>query len=771
MLSDQKVIGLINTIALTPDEGSSLYSPKTGTPTWIPFGNFTFYPNSGRNTGSNNSTVFATYAMEQIAPYDCYGLRLTFSNYIRDTAQTTYWGEMPNYNPIRIKGKILLDSGIEIPLSFGGRETGVCSPTGFLISDPVGCAITAGSRYTIVTKPDVAHITQPSAPFATASGSSSGISAGNYFVAYKKVWADGTKSPLSIASTQLTTTSGQNIVITSPANPSDGSIGYEGYLTMIGASASTPFYGVGGIWVWGTDMTIKAMVTSTNQFGVEPGLPGIYNIPTGPSLSGGSSAGGTLNAIEWATVLNYDLSFTGGTRTSNTYNTGAYGPVLIEGLMPLSSKISVAIVGDSREQGVGDNGYRGSNGGGYYYRIVGIQTGIHYNRNITPFCGQVKLASSGETLLQAVSKYQFSKRETIAGKCTHWATDYGVNDLKLTGGGSAPTLANLVTFAKKCLTAPWRCFVCRTIEPFTNCPATGTGQAFSTIADQTMYNDQTGGHTGNLFEAYRRAYNRVLILGSQSGITTTNELLWANYSSDLNPASNPYAGGNGAATQFASNYPFVQGSESLKVAGATKIVTTDYTYLETSTINGVNYASGVTLLSAPANGASVTMSYTGMPGFKSLIAGWDSSAGTRTVILDPCGAIEVDANGVLGTNGGWWRPTDLSSPIATYTGASGSSTGTINTSGTFTHDQYQGKILVITADPLTSSAIGQASTITSNTTSAFTVAGFSVAPSSNATIVVANGYTYDGGHCSTQGYLAMISSSPVASSIFVAPEL
>jgi hypothetical protein len=220
------------------------------------------------------------------------------------------------------------------------------------------------------------------------------------------------------------------------------------------------------------------------------------------------------------------------------------------------------------------------------------------------------------------------------------------------------------------------------------------------------------------------------------------------YAGTPGPSTNFYGGGNGTAVAFLTRQPFAQGSETVKVAGATKTVTTDYTYLGTQTINGVNYASGVTFTAAPANAATVTASYTAAAGSKNL-------GGPLVDLYDAAGLLECDSSGVAGTGGGWWAP-DTSSVRATGTPTAVTSSSITDSGKAFATDQHRGYSIRITADPVAPTAVGQVRTIAWNTATFVQVAtNWTVNPSTSASYEIADSPTQDGTHPTTKSHVAL----------------
>ena len=669
------------------------------------------------DAANTTASTGVTTRLSEVAPFDVVAIRLVYANW-----QNAFGScESPGYNGYRVKAaahkagtaapdRAVADFGV--PGTFGGREFGHCAPGALLISDPMPIGIKAGERYWHESYADAFLGAGPAAPTLTLAAGGSLANTTTYGVCLTYVYPDGTESLPSAESTVTTSSGNLSFTVTAPAT-TPGVIGYRTYYGV----------GTGGQKYENTNVPMQPLGTNaTIAFAISPNalnrtVRTLTNVglPVGRGLLG--DVGGASLGEASSTGRDYvmpDISWVGGPSFA-----GVFSPVAVLGLAA-DGKLhtSVALQGDSIQAGTGDGGYGGALGG-FGFRALANQTQqMPYDKTKTPKLGFLTAAQGGETAGQWAAPQGSVKRRALSELATTVFDNYGTND---TGNGSAPVYASILLNLN--YYAGRKKYFRATIDPKTT-----SADGFKTVANQTIANTDA--------EADRRALNNC-IKGATGAVAVTGEALFRSAGTAV-PTDNLYSGGNGTATKFFTAYPFRQGTETVKVAGATKALTTDYTYRGTATINGIAYASGVTFVSAPANAATVTMDYTKIGSFGSL-TGYSG-------FFDTAAAVEVNGAGTPGSNGGFWAAADTASGF-TSTATSTSSTTVNDTTKAWTPDQWRGMAVIITADAGTPAAVGQVNGIQSNTATQLKLGGsWTTTPSATATYQVFNPMVIDGTH-------------------------
>jgi hypothetical protein len=683
-------------------------------------------PVKSGGSATSPTSVGVTNRYSEVAPFDLVAVQLVYANW-----QNYLVGESPNYNGYRVKaavhkgGTAAPDRALTdwmAPGTFGGREYGYCQPGGFLLTDPIWISVRQGERWFHESYADVYLGAAPAAPTLTATGSGGSFGAGTAYVVISYVYPDGSES-LPSAEGSVTITAGQSIVVTAPA-AQPGISGWRAYIAQPNSSAGTVKYEspTAPMAPLGTNITFSGSFATSNLHRIARN-PSNVGLPLGQGFLGG--IGGT--SIGEGTVSGRDYTTAAVTMTGAPGYSTAFGPIGVLGIAA-DGRLhrSVALFGDSIQGGTGDSGYGGALGG-FAFRACANQTQqMPFDTTKTPKVGFLQLAQGGETAATFATVGGSTRRSFIAERATTIVDNYGTNDL---GGGSATIYSSLLTIFTRYQNR--KRYFHTTLNPRTG----SSSDQWLTVAGQTM--------TSTDVEADRRAINNCL-RDSSGAATVTGEALFRSPGSGTS-ATSFYSGGDGSAVKFYTAYPFQTGTEVVKVAGVTKAVTTDYTYRQTAVIGGVTYASGISFVTAPANAATVTATYTKIASFPSL-AGW-------TGTIDTASAVEVDGSGNPGTNGGFWKAAVTTPGItSTVTAASGNTMD--DTAQTWTVDQWRGYVVRITADPTTPGSVGQNIAVQANTATRLTLAAsWSTAPSSAATYQLYRPHTIDGTHPTSYGHL------------------
>lgn len=676
-----------------------------------------------------------TTRMYEVLPCAVEGLAAAFVNwYIAGTGECTF----PGWIQVRAELQILQAAAANlnesntvspsIPLTFGGAGQIWIRPGRMVVSDIAAVHLPLGTKYHVKTYVVASLYPAPAAPALATATTGGVITANTYKVSITYVFADGVESLASATTSQVTTGATSTITVTSPAAVA-GAVGYRVYgaistaASQVATDSGTAAFGTNYVW------TQNANAASLLNRDVVVG-GAVASFPTGVSLAGGTSN---------ANVDNGEGFLDGADRTGEgiavtpTVTSAGYGPSAVLGLTPDRVMPSLGLMGDSIMCATADYGFLGGpTYGGFGVRAaLGQIAARAFNTATSPLVGHVWAATGGERA-STFAGTGGSRRTSLLSLATTVLCNYGVNDLS--SSDAATTVAsNLLIIAAR-FTGQRKKFIQTTILPR---PTSTDG--WRTIANQSLASATQEGH--------RRQLNTwILKAGGQSAIT--NEAMLGGYAGAQGSSVNLYGGGNGAATVFITRQPFVQGSEVVKVAGVTKALTTDYTYLGALTIGGVAYASGVTFVSAPANAATVTASYTAAAGFRPL-------GGTLTDVVDTAATVEVDAAGVAGTNGGWWA-VDASAVRDSGTVTAVAVTSVTDSAKAWAVNQHRGYTLRIVTDTTTPTAAGQVRVISHNTATVLTTSTtWTVTPSTAATYEIADAVTMEGTHPTTRGHMLL----------------
>lgn len=703
-------------------------------------------------TATTRGTRIALYV-----PFAASAFQIGFENaMIGGTAPATnntndlYWSaalEVTNVAVASASGANVAPSttNLKIPVYFGGKTALRLSTSMFAFSDPVraphirpGTVNFINSTCSVPTTPPIA------APTVAQAAGGSLTALATYNCAFTLVYPDGSESPCSAAASITLTSGNQTITYTGPAAATyPGAIGWRAYISVAGGT--TPlYYTSSGTIPLGTNFNVSLGPSTSGGAGtlrqVLPG--GTLAIPIGGMVGGGTASQACNNGETIAAGISGtrpDLTVEGFT-ASASYSVSATGPWCVLARHP-QGKIypSLCISGDSINAGTGDC-FEAPQIGGAFKRIVqNHPTQRVYDPTIAPYCGHITTAVPGQTTAQIIGR-----NGAMAAEKARWATHVVSNSVTnglFTGTYSASEIVNKIT--EGLLYTP----VGVAYRACTMYPRTGSTDGYRTVANQSM--PLAGG--AQQYPGCRVQFNNVMRSTAAAQQAIANENLFR-CAASITPATNVNSG-DGAATIFTTAFPFVQGSEVIKVGGATKALTTDYTYTDTATINGVNYASGVIFTSAPGNGVTVTASYTGSPGFVALFAQAETAAGYPAsrlcAVYDGAVAVEANNAGALALGGMWWGP-PAGAAIATGTIGAGGSSSTFVTSG-LTQDQYRGYTITITADPVTPGSVGQTSVVNGNTTTTVTFSTMAVQPSSSASYSIGRVLTLDGAHPTPDG--------------------
>jgi hypothetical protein len=688
-------------------------------------------------TRSNGTTDYGmTSRIECVPAVDIVAVRTVYANWYNVGT-----GESPNSNVITVKGAIQ-PAGVLAP-NEGGFDPVYGSAREIVIGrgrqaqlEDIAFACAAGTRFWLKT---FVHCLCPPPPAApTAVGSAGGtLAAGTYGVCMTYVYPGGMESAASPAASVVVGAS-QQITVTSPANPNNGAIGYRLWMTTTGGSQVGSHYDTGlGVVPFATNpiITVKGLMSANVYEGIERVDPtGKLFYPTSDGTMGGTGAGANNNGEAAAT--NFDRVLPGNavdTTVGANFAINVFGPIAILGLTPTRVARSVAVRGDSIAHGTGDSGY-GPNGGGWVRRAaMGQLAAAKYDATIVPLLGHLSVAQPSETLTLG-SGVGGTKRRRLASLATSVWSGYGTNDIGLLSMGAAP-LAALLQADALVFTGQGKTYLQADLLP-----KTVSTDGFQTIANQTLQG-------GAILEGHRRAFNNWLA-SATGAVPVVNEAPLRGAAGSKGPTYDLYGGGDAVTTVFVTAHPFRQGTEAVTVNGVAKVITTDYTYLQTQTINGIAYASGITFLAAPANAADVRIGYTKLAGMQPLL-------GALAKYTPITVGVERDSAGVAARNGGWWRVSDA--PILGPRTPTATTTGVITDSAqAWAIDQYRGYCVLIVTDTTTPAAVGQVRCIQYNTATQLVVTNvFTTLPSVAATYVVLKSYSEDGIHPSSFGAMAL----------------
>ncbi|HDR9026817.1 TPA: hypothetical protein QDB14_000984 [Burkholderia vietnamiensis] len=672
---------------------------------------------------------------------------------IFDNRYSSSNGEAPFTNPILVRASFqkmgasinegATDDTTRFSFHGGGSMDAIIQGGSLAITDPLYTPITAAVRAFVKTFVTGTPLPIPAAP-TVALQAGSGLGTGAFGIVYTIVYAGGLETPGS-AVASITTTSGNNqIVVTAPTAANfPGAIGYRVWACIRGTTvtSSTLFYDVGsGIVPLGTNYVYTAEPNgSAPTSSMQRVLGGqAASFPAGGGLNGGTGVTASNNGeynVFGADYSSYGRINTGGA-ASNTY-----GPVMLLGLDPAKVHASLAITGDSIPTATADYGFATAFGGYVIRAALGQYAQRTYNPALVPLMGYVWLSTGGEHASDFAGGGGM-RRTQLASYCTDIFCDYGTNDLSL--GTSAATIASYIVTIAGRFTGQSKRF-----HQVPLLPRALSTDGWLSIANQYISN--------TTLEGNRRQYNNWLLSMGTLG-PVSNEALFGAIAGNATPSTNLYAGGDGATTTFITAYPFQTGTEAIKVNGATQTVTTNYTYYGAVTINGVQYASGVVFTAAPAAAATVTASYTPLPNYLML-------CGPLADVWDISKQVEVNAAGVLTTNGGWWLA-DVATVFDSGTSSgSNSATAFNDTTKAWATNQYRGYVLRIATDSGNPSAVGLQVVIAGNSATQIQLgaSGFSAVPSASATYQVIDPITQDGTHPTTRGHMRIAPALPISS--------
>lgn len=686
---------------------------------WIPIG-------TNVNKGTGRITTSQTSRTLCIPQLDVNAVQLVYSNFY-----TGGTGETPNTNKILVRASIqpigsAINENIADPIyrvTFGGGNDSAIIDSGeTIISDPLPVTFLKNTKFFVKSYGTPIGNLAPTAPTVVASGSGSSLN-GTYGVCVSIVYPNGYES-LPSTSTSTVVASGLNMVVTSPT-AINGALGYRVWTTITNGSGTGSHYdNGGGIIQFGTSYTITSIPTTASLQSIEAVDPtGALYLPVGGGIAGGTNAGGSNTGEYLNASVDYTLEGKTGV-VSNSAN--VFSPINILGYNAISYEKSCAIIGDSISAGVADYGFYRQKGGFMLRSIMSQINALPYDVSINPTIGNIFLGQSGETALQFAANSGF-KRSLIANTASTVWSNYGTNDLT---NNSITIISSIYTIAKRFLTAG------KTFIQSDILPKTASTDYWATIANQSF---------SILSEVNRRQLNN-WISKTSTNTNITNEIPMRRASGNGGTSYNFYSGGDGTTLTFISNMPFVIGTEQVYKNAVLQVLTTNYTYLSQTTINGISCASGVSFVVAPTNGMSVTMNYTSIQTMVNLL-------GSKCKYMPTSLWVEYNSSGVQQLNGGFFKISEapVVGPKTATTMAASSIT---DTTQSWTTDQYRGWCVAIVSDTVTPASVGQVRVIQSNTNNLLTLpAALSPVPSSSATYQIFKSYMSDGTHPSSQGHL------------------
>ena len=710
---------------------------------------------NGRNT--NFISPSATDRLEVLSNTAVQAIRLVYANYWagNPTLYGNNEGETPNTNQILVRAALELpqtnlnsQNYSYYPVTFSGFKQTWIDGISVVVSDPIQVPIRMGGRFYVRTYSSAAaQMSPPAQPSVTVSNTNGFLAAGTYQISQTFCYPSGYETPGSACTAATTTGSSSSILVTAPSAPSTGgAIGYRVYMGVAGAPATSNQYLMpGGLCPFSSNVliTMGRSLASPAIAGPQVSGGGFVGYPGGVGAMGGTGPNSANNGEGLQSTFDYTEAEN---VIPNNIGTSLYSPVAVLGLTPAGVQPSVAIEGDSIDQGAGDAGY-GVNRGGWITRLLtGQVTSLAYMDSITPKIGFLIGAKSSDLGVYFATPYCSVLRTKVASFASHIICNYGTNDIYTGNVGSAQLAITIPILANQFINQGQYYF------HSTLLPRTTSTDGFQTINHQTFA-------VSNLFEGYRRAFNN-WIASSGAARIVTSEALFGNYFALGNSSTNMYVGGNGTATQFVSANPLKEGSETVYVNGTAQTAITNYSYLSpfASSIDGFTYASGITFTSAPATGASVTATYTTPPS----LASWLSNNPKFLGIFDPASVIEVNASGTSGVNGGFWSTPMTTTGTYSSTVTSSTTSSITDTSLSLAQDAVRGYSILITADSPTPSLVGQTASIISNSANLLTFgSALTAPPDPGASYSVIRALTTDGIHPSSDGCVAIAISPSI----------
>lgn len=740
--------------------GSPTIATIPGLPKSLSLDGWTVITSNPANNGAsfNTSSVYSrTGRVRHIVPQG-----LVFDEiavfYVNSSALG--YGGAPNYTPLKVKAALFPLPSAAAPnmpnatpgigyFSFKQSHIGVMGRGKGIMSDPLLWGGASGTVFFIHTYFDATLPAAPAAPSATGNtGSGSSFTAAQtYGLSVTYVFPGGIESYTSLPTTVTINSTGNNIVVTSPSDPLNGSTGYRIWISNQGSPSGTAYETLQGVIPYGTNITLTAgpSLTSTIEQTVPTGLG--YGVG-GCSLAGGTGPGAANTGEGVANNADYTNGITGiGTGSGGSSTPGA---VYVLARCRGGVGRSCSPIGDSICTGTGDASFmNGGSPSGFMIRALTNQVlSAKLDTTKVPIMGCGNFGLGGESAATFAGNNGVA-RSQWANMCTSVWSNYGTNDL---ASGVAALALNTQTIAARFTGANRNFFA---TELF---PRGGTTDAYLTVANQTL-------SVGAAGEACRRAFNN-WGADATGAATVTGESLFQGFAGSVGPTYNVYGGGNGTATQFWFAYPCLAGSEVITNGGVTCTFNASpsgqnqYSRLLPVTINGQTYISGIQSGSAPTNGNAMISGYTKLAGFVSLCGS------LCTWIMGPS-SIEINSAGTPGVNGGF---TKLSGAYQVGPRALTSVSASTLTDSTqsWTQDQWLaglGYSVVIVTDSVTPTAVGQIRAIQSNTATVLSFPNWTVTPSTSATYGILQSFMTEGTHPTTAGHIS--AAAAVNTNLFV----
>jgi hypothetical protein len=649
-------------------------------------------------------------------------VQIVYGNWHGLNTESASRGEIPNSNAVIVQASLQKmgtsstdQTPHRVPVTFAGNSTGICSPNGLLFSDPINFAVGAGETFFIYTCVNTNLPSGPTSPPVLSTATTGGnLTAGTYQVLTTYVYPDY-ESIGSQTGSVTTTGTTSTINVTAPAMVA-GASGYRVYVAPVNTTVSSIQ----------DALLVSGTIPFTNNFTckVPPSATALTANVTAYFSYGIYSCGGTVNYGvgngEGASPGNYCADGTGNVAQNVA---PCYSPVAVLGDCYGVPPASIGLIGDSIMAGTGDTGYL-LDSGGFGVRSLTNQSSLAYVQGTLPSFAFVDVAQGGEQAIQYANPTLSTLRRELTSLCSIVLSDYGTNDLAL---GSASIVNSLLTIAGNYTNLKIPFF--QTTLP----PKTSSRDGWQTVANQSV--------SSVIAEGYRRAVNNWLRDGVHAAMIL-NETPYGGYTAGT-PTTNFYAGGNGVAVSFITAYPFTEGTELVKVNGVTQLLGTKYSYLTTAGTT----ASGIKFAKAPANGATITITYRKIPGFT-------ASAGPLATVFDTASAVEVTPANVLtndSRSGGFWRQPPVGA-VLVGTATDGTLTSITDSTQVWTANQYKGYNALVTSGL----AAGQGGGIYYTTAVGFMdLTGMSVSPAAGDSYMIYDRVTLDGVHPSSRGHVLM----------------
>ena len=679
--------------------------------------------------GIRTDIVSTTSRILNVLSADVTSIRLVYFGYYN---KTTGDGESPIPNPVFLKASIHPASAIGDEVApalgfdafFNGKSWAVLGRGQMLISDPIDISMLKGQPFYTKTWESADIPAAPTAPTLGQAATGGYLANATYKAALTIAYAEPGLESQASAGTSITLnggTSTQSITVTAPTAVA-GAIGYRVWMTD--SSGNEPYYDAGcGVVGFGTSAKILAACPSGAATTAEFVLPSTPRaVPYGAGGARGGTGAGAANTGEGA-INNADAtgrSF-GVAITPGSSALSGVGPAVVLGRTE-GEQPSVAVVGDSIGDGSHDSGYGGV--AGFMARGVQKQLGRRYDPTIAPDVGLVVVTQGSETPSRTADG-RFNRRFQLAALASTVICDHATNSLT---SGSAFVMYYVLATADRFL---------------------GLGKAYYHTTCTPRHSSTDGyvllaNHTQqfSVIEGARRQVNAWLRDETGQSLVRA-DIPFRATAATVGPSYDFYGGGDGVTDTFIPKYVFVQGSETVRVNG---VKTAAYTMYNTQTIDGVSYAQGIRFTTPPAAGAVVTIDYTKIGGLRAMrkIAG----------IFDSAALVEVNAQGQLEKNGGWW-PGDAGTVLPARTATATATNSIADSSLSLATDQYRGYTVTIIEDTTTPASVGQTRVIVANTLTSFSLITWTVTPSVGAKFVVNDCATGDGLHPSTRMHIEM----------------